>query len=221
MLCVFMVGRVAEGLAPGWGGAALVTFALGTVASGFAMASFGHVPRRRSASARSCSRGAGDRWPAGLVAGIAVLVEYETGLIVLAVGAYVLLTGLRPLGALRARASSPAGCCSPLYNTAAFGSPFRLSYRYVSAGFAEQQSKGFFGIHLPTAHGTHLVLVGNRGLLVNSPVLLAAAYGLFLLWRRGWRAEAAVCAVVSLVFVLMNAGYYLPVRRRLARARAS
>jgi hypothetical protein len=138
-----------------------------------------------------------------------VLVEYETGLIVLAVGAYVLLTGLRPLGRY-ALGLVPGGLLLAAYNTAAFGAPFRLSYRYVSEGFAAQQSKGFFGIHLPTAHGTHLVFVGNRGLLVNSPVLLAAAYGLFLLWRRGWRAEAVVCALVSLAFVLMNAGYYLP-----------
>ena len=160
MLCVFMVGRVAEGLAPGWGGAALVTFALGTVASGFAMASFGHVPAAALGFGAFLLAWSKRPLAAGLVAGIAVLVEYETGLIVLAVGAYVLLTGLRPL-ARYALGLVPGGLLLALYNTAAFGAPLRLSYRYVSAGFAEQQSKGFFGIHLPTAHGTHLVLVGT------------------------------------------------------------
>ena len=41
-------------------------------------------------------------------------------------------------------------------------------------------------------------------------MLLAAVFGLVLLWRRGWRAEAAVCALVSLGFVLVNCGYFLP-----------
>jgi len=31
VLCAFLVGRVSEGLAPGYGGIALVSFALGTL----------------------------------------------------------------------------------------------------------------------------------------------------------------------------------------------
>ena len=42
--CVFLVGRVAEGLAPGWGGAVLVTFALGTMISSLAISTFEEVP---------------------------------------------------------------------------------------------------------------------------------------------------------------------------------
>ena len=44
LLCGFLVGRVAEGLAPRWGGPTLVTFALGTLAFPFAATGFDHVP---------------------------------------------------------------------------------------------------------------------------------------------------------------------------------
>ena len=87
---------------------------------------------------------------------------------------------------------------------------FHLSYRYVANPFAERQHHGFFGIGVPTLHGLREVLVGNRGLLVFSPVLLAAAVGLWLLWRRGDRAEALLAGAVSLLFCLLSAGYFLP-----------
>jgi hypothetical protein len=50
----------------------------------------------------------------------------------------------------------------------------------------------------------------DRGLLVFSPVLVAAAVGLWLLWRHGYRGEAAVAATVAVVFVAVNASYFLP-----------
>jgi hypothetical protein len=53
------------------------------------------------------------------------------------------------------------------------------------------------------------VLFGTRGLLYFSPVLVAAAVGLWLLWRRGVRAEAVLAAVVVVLFLLLNAGYFL------------
>ena len=43
LVCALLVGRLAEGLAPGTGGAALVTFALGSSISGLAASNFGHV----------------------------------------------------------------------------------------------------------------------------------------------------------------------------------
>jgi hypothetical protein len=95
------------------------------------------------------------------------------------------------------------------YDWAAFGSPFHLSYRYVSDAFARQQSAGFFGIHAPSGHSIHLLLIGDRGLLFDSPVLLVAAGGLVLLWRRA-QAEAIVCALVVLAFAALDAGYFDP-----------
>jgi hypothetical protein len=53
-------------------------------------------------------------------------------------------------------------------------------------------------------------LIGPRGLLVVSPVLLAAAVGVVLLWRRGLRAEAATAGAIGVLYLLLNAGYFLP-----------
>src|SRR5439155_1214880 len=82
-------------------------------------------------------------------------------------------------------------------DAATFGSPLHLSYRYVANQYAERQHGGFFGIGVPTAHGLKEVVVGDRGLLPLSPVLVLAAFGLWLLWRRGLRAEALVAAFVT------------------------
>jgi hypothetical protein len=95
------------------------------------------------------------------------------------------------------------------YDWAAFGSPFHLSYRYVSNKFASDQAAGFFGIHVPPLHGIHLVLAGDRGLLVATPVVAAAAAGLVLLARRH-RAEAIVSGVVFALLLVANCGYYTP-----------
>ncbi len=93
-----------------------------------------------------------------------------------------------------------------LYDALAFGSPFHLSYRYVAI---KQQATGFFGIGLPHLHSTREVFVGSSGLLLISPVLVAAAYGLVLL-ARTHRAEAIVCAAVTAFFLLLNCGYFVP-----------
>ena len=118
-------------------------------------------------------------------------VEYQEGLIAAAVGIYVALAGTTAFFRYAAGLLPGLGLLA-LYDRLAFGSPFHLSYRYVSARFAEQQSGGFFGIHPPHWHALELVLLGNRGLLVDSPVLLLAPLGLRALWRRGLHAETAL-----------------------------
>ena len=151
----------------------------------------------RSRKSGSCS--------AGLCAGTAVLFQYATGLIALALLVYC---GRRaPWFLLGAAAAGDRARCLQLGRVRLALPP---SYRYVANPFAERQHHGFFGIGVPTLHGLREVLVGNRGLLVFSPVLLAAAVGLWLLWRRGDRAEALLAAAVSLLFCLLSAGYFLP-----------
>ena len=54
------------------------------------------------------------------------------------------------------------------------------------------------------------MFVGSRGLLVWSPICAVAAFGLWLLWRRGHRAEAVTAAVIVVAFALADAGYFLP-----------
>jgi hypothetical protein len=208
LLCAFLVGRVAEGLAPGTGAPTLVAFALGTEAAALALADFGHVPA--AALAFGAFALAWRRKPllAGLVAGASVLVEYEAGLVALVLAGYVLLTGARALGRYLGGVA-PAALVLGAYDWAAFGSPFHLSYRYVADAFAANQAAGFFGIHAPSWHAIRLVFAGDQGLLVDSPFLLAAAGGLVLLWRSR-AAEAAVCAIVVLAFLALDCGYFDP-----------
>jgi hypothetical protein len=213
LLTAFLLGRVAEALVEGTGAITLATFGTATLAAPLAPTLFEHDAAAFWAFAGFLlawrqSR----RWMlvlGGCVLGTGVLFQYAVGVVVLVVTAYVavharrrvgwfLLGGLAPLVALGA------------YNASAFGSPFHLSYRYVANRYAESQHHGFFGIGLPRLSGLGDVLVGDRGLLVFSPVLLAAALGLYLMWRAGYRAESLVASVVAVLFVFADAAYFIP-----------
>ncbi|HEY3922119.1 MAG TPA: hypothetical protein VGL76_08395 [Gaiellaceae bacterium] len=208
LLGALLVGRLAEGLAPGRGALALVAFALGTLVAPLAATSFSHVISATIGFAAFLAAWRRRFLAAGLLAGAAVFVEYQTAAILVLVGLYVALRGVRPLAAYAAGVLPAAGLLLA-YDAVAFGSPFHLSYRYVVGDYVSEQSSGFFGIGLPNLHATHDVFVGPRGLLVISPVLVAAAYGLVLLWRR-YRAETLVCAAVAIFFVILDCGYFLP-----------
>jgi hypothetical protein len=147
VLAVFLVGRAAEALAAGTGAVTAVAFGLGTHAHPLATISFGHDvaaalavggfllvwfggPSRRSALAFTAG---------GIVTGLAVLAEYQAALAAaVLLGCAACRWGARAaflfvVGAL------PAAVALGAYNLAAFGSPFHLSYRYVSEMFAERQ----------------------------------------------------------------------------------
>jgi hypothetical protein len=112
-------------------------------------------------------------------------------------------------------AAVPLALLLGFYNAVAFGSPFHLSYRYVSNDYTQAQQAGFFGIHAPSMSDVRAVLVGGtgssigRGLLVTSPVLLACLAGLVLLWRRGLRWEAGIAVFVGALYFVYTAGYFL------------
>ena len=208
VLCVFLVGRIAEGLKPGFGGLTAVAFGLGTLVAPFAASGFDHVPV--AALGFGAFVLAWSRRPllAGLAAGIAVLFEYEAAVLALVVGGYAALAGGRALG--RYLCGLVPGCVLlGAYDWLAFGAPWRPSYRYVANQYTSDQSRGFFGIGAPSLHAIHEVLVGYEGLLVISPVLVAAAAGLVPFARR-YTAEAIVCAAVAAVFLVIDFGYFLP-----------
>ena len=212
LVSVFIVGRLAERLVAGTGAATAAIFGVATLAAPLAPTFFEHdaagafsiaafalawLGRRRSALAL-----------AGLCAGTAVLFQYATGLIAFALLVYCVWRHRRRVVWFLAGAVPPAVALGA-YNWSAFGSPFHLSYRYIVNEYAERQHHGFFGIGAPTLGGLKDVLAGSRGLLYFSPVLVAAAVGLWLLWRRGTRAEALLAAVVVALFLLLDAGYFL------------
>jgi hypothetical protein len=208
LLSAFLVGRVSEGLAPGYGAVSLVTYAVGTLAAPFAVANFDHVPAGALDIGAFLLAWARRPALAGLVAGAALLTEYESGAVLVLVGIYVALQGVRAL-ARYALGVVPGLLALGAYDWAAFGAPWHLSYRYLDNEYATRQSAGFFGIHVPHAHSAWLVVGGSRGLLVVCPIVIACVYGLVLLGRRD-RAEAILCAAVAVVFFLVDSGYFAP-----------
>jgi hypothetical protein len=208
LFLAFAVGRVSEGLFPHTGAVALVTFALGTIVGALAATTMSHVTAGAFCFAAFLL--AWGRRPvlAGLLGGLALSVEYQTGIVVVVLAAYLGFTDRRSL--LRYAAGvAPGVLLLGLYDRLAFGSPFHLSYRYVANKYAAEQSRGLFGISVPGRHSIVQVLVGDRGLLIVSPVALVALIGLGLLARRH-RAEAAACVAIFLGFLVLSFGYFLP-----------
>jgi hypothetical protein len=206
LVLTFLVGRVAEGLAPGTGGFVLVTFALGTLMTPFAAAGFDHVPT--AVFAFGAFLFAWSRRPllAGLSAGLAYLCEYEAAAIVGLIGIYVLLLGRRRLRRY-VLGVIPGVAISGAYSWIGFDRPWRIPQDYDLFSFPDVKAGGLLGVHAPTLRSIRLVFVGDRGLLVATPVLAAAAVGLWLLWREGWRVEALLCAAVTAAFVIGETGY--------------
>ena len=212
LVAVFVVGRLGELIVAGTGAATAAIFGVATLATSLAPTFFEH-----DAAGAFAITGFACAWVArrdraialaGFFAGTAVLFQYATALIALVVFAYCAWRFRRRALWFLAGALPPALALGA-YDWAAFGSPFHVSYSYVANAYTEEQHHGFFGIGVPTLGGLKDVLVGTRGLLFFSPVVIAGAVGLWLLWRRGVRAEALVAAVVFVLFVLLNAGYFL------------
>ena len=156
---------------------------------------------------------------AGVVAGLAVVVEFPAGLGLLLLGGYALARQPRFIRALVYSAGAMLGGLPLIvFNTWAFGSPFELSYTnaVIEPGATGHEvvganDRGFFGVEQPGLRDAAELLFSAKGLLVLSPVLAAGCVGLIVLGRRrGARAEAILAGVLALVFLAYNAAYYLP-----------
>jgi hypothetical protein len=204
----FLLGRVGEGLRPGFGGVAMVTFALGTLVAPLAASGFAHIPAALLVFGTFLLAWARRPFPAGLVGSAALLVDYEGGLALAVVLCYLLAAG----GGRRTLPSYLAGLAPGVallgaYDWAAFGSPRHLSYRYVAPEFATGQQNGFFGIGVPHLVAIYKVFSWHGGLLVISPVLCLAVPGLVWLGRTH-RAEAVAAAAIVALYVIAACGYY-------------
>lgn len=208
LACAFLVGRIGESLAPGFGGTVMVAFALGTLLAPLAATSLDEVMSAALGLGAFLLAWRGRPGLAGLAAGAAVAVTYEAGLILVALALYVALRGRRPAASFLAGAV-PGLALLGAYDWAAFGAPWHLSYSYVADQFADVQGRGLFGVAVPHLFGFVEVFAGSGGLLVVSPVLVLAAYGLVLLFREH-PVEAILCGAVSAAFIVVNTGYVLP-----------
>ena len=223
---LLLVRFAAERVATGYGGLAAVLGGLGTLLFPFSSMFFAHVLAATLAFAAFCVLlRESDREPralatlaAGVLAGLAVVVEFPTGLIALVLAGLVLF-GKRPaargLGYLGGLLLGVAPLLA--FNTWAFGSPTTLSYTnaVIEPGVSGHDvvganSGGFFGVGAPKPRVGLELLLTNKGLLIVCPILLAALPGLAFLWRRQRKHEATVCGVVGLAFLVYNAAYFLP-----------
>lgn len=225
-LLLLLVRSVAERVEPGLGTITALTLGLGTLVLPFSTVFFSHVLsaflgfaafallfRSRGRDARLAPVAA-----AGLLAGLAVTTEYALAIVVLALGLYAVVA--QASWAKRAIVYTAAAGFGTapllLYNRWAFGSIRHLSYAEAvskrgRSGHAVlgANSKGFFGVGMPSPRAALEILLAPRGLLILSPVLALSAVGIVALYRQRRRAEALTISAIGLGFLTFNAGYYV------------
>lgn len=213
-LLLLLVRSTAERLVPGYGTVAAVTLGAGSLAGVFATLFFDHELSALlgfAAFALLYRDRARLSLAAGVVAGLAIDVEFPLALVAL-----VLLFYARDK--LRYALGAVLGVIPLLaFNTWAGGRPWALAYSHAvlvpgksGHDVLGANARGIFGVGVPSLRALVDLLVTAKGLLVLTPVWALAAYGLLLLWRRGARAEAAVAGAVTVLFLLYDAAYYLP-----------
>jgi hypothetical protein len=227
LLLLLGVRWAGDRFVPGYGTAAAVTLGLATIVMTFAAEFFSHVisaglgfaaflvlmkerdgpPRPRLVAA------------AGLLAGLAVTFEFQTGLVGVVLFAYALSRRTDwPRRAAAYATGTVAGALPMLaFNLWAFGNPLKLAYGYAVAfpGLSGHDklglnSAGFFGITAPRFDSATDLLFAGRGLLVLTPIVVACIIGVFLMRRQEHRAEANVILAIAAVYFVYNSGYWLP-----------
>lgn len=227
LVLMLLVRWAAERRAPGYGGLTAVLGGAGTLLQPFSSLFFAHALAATLGFAAFCvlarerERDAPSpllTTAAGLAAGLAIVVEFPTAIVALVLAALVLAGADR----LRRGAAFALGLVVgvlPLlaFNLWAFGSATTLSYTnaVITPGASGHDvlganSKGFFGVEVPRLHAAVELLLTDHGLLVVTPVVVFAALGTVLAWRLPGRAEAVACAAICALFLVYNAGYYLP-----------
>jgi hypothetical protein len=227
VLLLLCVRWAADRWVPGYGTAAAITLGIATMMMTFAAEFFSHVISAGLAFAAFCvlikERDGPPRWQpvalAGLLAGLAVSFEFQTGLVGVVLFFYALSrrTDL-PRRAAGYAAGAVAGALPMLaFNTWAFGNPLKLAYGDAVAfpgvtGHDELglNSHGFFGITAPRFDSAVDLLLAGRGLLVLTPVVVMAVVGVLIMRRGEHRAEANTILAVAALYFIYNAGYWLP-----------
>ncbi len=226
LVLVLLMVVAAERVAPGYGLPTAVLLACGTLLLPFSTMFFDHVLAATLGFAAFVvllrERAGPSWWPlvaaAGLLAGLAVVVELPLAIVGVVLAGYAAsrANGVRRLGTYAA--GFVLGVLPLLvYNTWAFGSPLRLSYTNAllapvgsGAPLVGANDDGFYGVGLPDPRAALSLLLSEKGLVLVAPLAIVALLGLPLLWRAGRRAETMVCAGVAASFLAYNAAYYLP-----------
>ena len=216
-LAVVMLYRLALtiGASPASGAAIVLAYAFGTLALPYSTLFYGHqlaaavliIAFGLLAQARHDAIPFSPRrlFAAGLLLGAGVTIEYPGALGLCAVGLYAVAV-VRPWPRLLWLAAGAAvpGLALAAYHTAAWGSPLLLPYNFSND--PPRHRGAFMGITLPSADLAGKILFSpTRGLFRHAPWLMLWLPGVILLARRPrFRAEAAACALVPLLYLWFN-----------------
>ena len=235
LVILLIVRSLAERWEPGTGAASSIALGMGTLLLPFSGLFFSHVmaalvlfgafavllhERRGPPSLKLVVLG-------GLLAGFAVFVEYPLAFGGAVVGLYAAFRG-EAIGegalAVIKRGLTYAGGVIVgvipigIYNAWAFGSVTTMSYQdtVTTSGRTGHDviglvNSGLFGIGVPKLLGYTSILFSPRGLIALTPVVLMAAVGVVLMYRRGLKAEALTILGVVLIYWTYVAGYIWPV----------
>jgi hypothetical protein len=221
-----LVRRIADDWERGFGTAAAVTLAAGTLFLPFTSLLFAHVLssflgfaafallwRERSGPSRLALLGA-----AGALAGLAVTTEYPLALVGFVLGLYAISRAPIVRRGLAYAAGVFAGVLPLLlYQRWAFGSFTHLAYSNVVThrgksghDVVKGSMAGFHDVAAPRARPMIELLFSERGLVRLMPVLALGVLGTIMLYRRGRRAEALVVAGVSILTLAYDTGFVDP-----------
>jgi hypothetical protein len=213
ILCAVALRRFAAHLRPSLASTPLPTvvagaFALGTLAYPFSTTFFSHAFGGGLAFIafyliyRARERENSGTWVilAGLLMGIAVISEYPVGVVTVVLLFYIVL--VFPRQRLQMVCAFIIGMIPSVlllgwYDWFAFGSPFHLSYAYVSDEAFSGQHQGFFGITTPHLDSIWSTLAFPRGLLMESPFLLLVPLGLARWLRSSYKATTSTLATAA------------------------
>jgi hypothetical protein len=193
---------------------ALLALALGSMALPYGMLFFSHALAGACAggafvAAVRLARDEAERprvaaLVCGLLAGAAVLVDYQALLAAAAVGAYLLVRRWRS-ALLAAVGALPPLLLLLAYHAACFGSPWKTGYSFAVDPAHKQGVLGIIGPNRVAM--ANALIAPDNGLIVLAPWVLLALVGIVVIARdRQARArvgaEALVCALIALAYVL-------------------
>ena len=170
----------------------------------------GSSPSALSVAQRS-RRASGFFLLAGLLAGVAVLLEYTSAIALVPLAVYALARAERPRW--RAALAGVIGFAPPIlalaaYHQAAFGSPFATGYSHLdNAVYTSWHARGFMGVGAPTLQALRGSFVDPaRGLFAWAPFLALGVPGLFVLWAKD-RALTLLCAAEVVLYAWFTTSF--------------
>ena len=152
----------------------------------------------------------------GLTAGWATVTEYPSGPAAAMIAALALALVWKDGSPRRLRVVTgigagvlPSVIVLMAYQHAAFGSVLHPSYAYYPQGAFSWMTHGYLGLTYPRIDVALKLLFGcRRGLLFAGPVVLAAPFGLALLWKQpSTHAAAVTAAAIASYYFLFHASF--------------